>query len=318
MGRGGGGGSRGGGGRSGGSRGGSFRSSSSGGRSRSSGSFSGSSYHSTSFNHHHHTGPYYPYSRTYHSGGFSAIISVILTLVIVALVVSSVSSGGTAGDITRSTISRERLDGRYVNLSREWYDDSSMGWIRSGSRLESGLKDFYNETGVQPYLVIVSDIDGNTDPTGQEVWDYADRIYSEKFDDEGHMVFVFQCQDNSSEYMMAACTGVQAKVVLDEEEALEILYDYIDYYFYSDLDEDEMFAQAFSDAAQRIMTKQVPTGQVVAVVFGVIAAGVIVLLVIKSIHKRAKEKAEERERILKTPVSKFGSADLDDLKNKYQ
>lgn len=245
---------------------------------------------------------------------------MILFVIVLVVVFSSITApaGGGTRDITRSTITREKLDGQYVNLSRDWYDDSSMGWIRSGSRLESGLKDFYNETGVQPYLVIVNDIDGDVAPSGEEVWAYANRIYDEKFDDEGHMVFVFQCQDNSSDYMMAACTGVQAKVVLDEEEALEILYDYIDYYFYSDLDEDEMFAQAFSDAAARIMTKQRPTGQVVAVVVGVVATGVIILLIIKALHKRAKEKAEETEKILNTPVSKFGDPELEELKNKYQ
>ena len=330
MGRGGGGGgSHGGGGRSGGSHGGSFRSSSSGGRSvsrsssgRSSSSFGHSSYRPSV------SGGYYPPRRSsvhvYHYGGgyggsrMGCLPSIIVTIAILVfcLAIIGFMSGGGTKSITTSTIERESLDKQYVTLSNDWYDDSSMGWIASGSKLTSGLKDFYNKTGVQPYLVIVNDINGDTHPTGQEVWDYADAIYLSKFHDEGHMVFVFQCEDNGSDYTMAASTGAMAKTVVDDE-ALEILYDYIDYYFYSDYDEDEMFAKAFSDAAERMMHKQVPTGQVVAVVIGVVAIAFIGFAIVKSVNKRAKEKAAETERILSTPVEKFGDRELDDLKSKY-
>ena len=222
-----------------------------------------------------------------------------------------------SGDITRSTIEREKLDGQYVTLSDTWYDDSAMGWIASPAVLEDGLKDFYNETGVQPYLVITDQINGDYHPTGDEVWNYANQLYDELFTDEGHMVFVFQCEDGKTDYMMAACTGVQAKTVLDEGEALEILYDYVDSYFWSDRDDDEMFADAFRDAGKRIMDTQMTTGQTVAIVAGVIVVVVVGYFIVKTLVKRSKEKAEETERILNTPVEKFGDSSLDDLKDKY-
>lgn len=349
MGRGGGGGgSRGGGGRSGGSRGGSFRSSSSSGRSRSSfssgrgssfssrpsGGFGGprpsGSYGGFRPSGGYHRPPPPPRGPSYHrtsyrrtsspSGCLTSIIAYVIVILVLIAIIPTMFGGGiirSGSDITRSTIEREKLDGQYVTLSSEWYDDSAMGWIASESTLESGLKDFYNETGVQPYLVITDVINGDTTPTGDEVWEYADSIYDQMFDDEGHMVFVFQCEDGGVDYMMAACTGAQAKVVLDDAEALEILYDYVDYYFYSDLDEDEMFAEAFRDAGERIMTKQTPTSQVAIKVIGVVAVAAIVLVIVKSVNKRSKEKAAETERILNTPVEKFGDTKLDDLKDKY-
>ena len=131
------------------------------------------------------------------------------------------------------------------------------------------------------------------------------------------MVFVFQCEDKKTDYMMAACTGVQAKTVLDEGEALEILYDYVDSYFWSDRDDDEMFADAFRDAGKRIMDTQMTTGQTVAIVVGVVVVVVVVYFIVKTLVKRSKEKAEETERILNTPVEKFGDSSLDDLKDKY-
>lgn len=322
MGRGAGGSSRGGGGRSGGSRGGSFRSSSSGGRGRSSSSMRtrsgmGGHIHGSGFHMHRpiHAGPVI-YRRHYipvHGalGPIIAFVAVVLLFmgIIFAITVPS-------NQITRSTIERTKLAKQYVVLSEKWYDDSAMGWISSGHTLEQGLRRFYNETGVQPYLVITDQIDGNYSPTGDELWEYANQIYDETFSDEGHMVFIFQCEDGGTEYMMAACTGNQAKTVVDEE-ALEILYDYIDSYFYSDMDEDEMFSRAFSDAAKRIMDTQMSTGSIVAIVIGVIVVAVLILLIVVSVIRRSREKAEETERILNTPLEKYNDPDEDGLKEKY-
>lgn len=318
MGRGGGGGSRGGGGRSGGSRGGSFRSSGGGGRGR--GSSGGNfSFRMPRFSGGHSVRYYGPrYTTVYHTTtGSSGLHLVIVILFLVIFAVIMLGKGG-SGSITRSTIERERLDSQYVTLSDEWYDDSSMGWIASGRVLEDGLKRFYNETGVQPYLVIINDINGDENPTGQEVWDYANAVYDAKFTDEGHMVFVFQCPDGTDDYMMAACTGAMAKTVLDDAEALEILYDYIDHYFYTDYDEDEMFARAFSDAGERIMDTQLSTLQLIIIVVGVIIVLVVIFCILRAVFNHSKEKAAGTERILNTPVDQLADDSLDDLKDKYK
>lgn len=312
MGRGGGGGGRGGGGFSGGSRGGSFRSSGGGGRG------GGGGFHFSGGHHHHYTSG--RYSRTYVYSGSSGPVGAIITVIVVAvfmMLMFTLVVGRSGGSITRSTIDREKLDSQYVNLSSTWFDDSAMGWISSSKVLEDGLKDFYNETGVQPYLVITDNIYGDTSPTGQEVWDYGNDVYNSMFTDEGHMVFVFQCVDGGTDYMMAAVTGAQAKTVLDDAEALEILYDYVDSYFWSDRDEDEMFADAFSDAADRIMSKQMPLTVVVIIAAVVVVALIAVVIVVKTVTKRAKEKAAETERILNTPVDKFGDKSVEDLKDMY-
>lgn len=322
MGRGAGGGSRGGGGRSGGSRGGSFRSSSSGGRGRSSSSIGsrpgmGGHIHGSGFHmhRHFHAGPVI-YRRRY-SPLSGALVPIILFFAVLLVFMGAIFSITVpSNQITRSTVERTKLAKQYVVLSDRWYDDSAMGWISSGHTLEQGLRRFYNETGVQPYLVITDQVDGNYSPTGDELWEYANQVYDEMFSDEGHMVFVFQCEDGGTEYMMAACTGNQAKTVIDEE-ALEILYDYIDSYFYSDMDEDEMFSKAFSDAAKRIMDTQMAIGSVVAIVIGVIVVAVLVLIIVVSIIRRSREKAEETERILNTPLEKYNDPEVEGLKEKY-
>lgn len=320
MGRGGGGGSRGGGGRSGGSRGGSFRSSSRGGRGvRSSGSggfhFSGGGFRPVRHVHHYHGSYGRAYTRVASAAESTVITIFVIIVMAVVLIMAVLPQMGSS--MTRSTIHREKLDSQYVTLSDTWYDDSAMGWIASGKVLEDGLKDFYNETGVQPYLVITDQVDGNYNPTGDDVWNYANQVYDQMFTDEGHMVFVFQCPDGGTDYIMAACTGVQAKTVLDDAEALEILYDYVDSYFWSDRDEDEMFADAFRDAGKRIMDTQMSTGSLAVIVFGVVVVAVVVFLIVRTAAKRSKEKAEETERILNTPVSELGNQAVEDLKDKY-
>lgn len=299
------GGSRGGNGRIGGNRGCSFRGSSSGGR----------GHVNSSFN----IGPIFSYSgryvrqNRYSSNNFSPMSVLIVAIIVVFVLGLSFIA---ENDITQSTVNREKLDSKYITELTEWYDDSAMGWISSSQTLENGLQKFYANTGVQPYLVITDSINGNTKPTGQEVWDYANIIYDQMFVDEAHMVFVFQCEDGGVDYMMAACTGAQAKTVVDDE-ALEILYDYVDKYFYSDLDEDEMFAKAFKDASKRMMSKSINPFVVIFIVLGVVVLLIIVYFIIKAVHKRAKERAAETERILRTSVDTFGNQELDDLRDKY-
>lgn len=81
------------------------------------------------------------------------LLSILLVLVVFVLFsgLGNVLHGGSflpAGseDITRSTIKREPLDKTYVNETGYYTDE--LGWIRSGSILEKGMKDFYQETGV--------------------------------------------------------------------------------------------------------------------------------------------------------------------------
>ena len=244
-----------------------------------------------------------------HAPVFIAMIWIVAVLAVL------IASGR---GITRSTISRERLDPGSVTLSEDWYDDSSMGWISSGRVLEDGLKDFYNETGVQPYLVITDQINGNYNPSGDEAWEYADQVYDQLFKDEGHMVFVFQCEDGGVDYIMSACTGAQAKAVLDDAEALEILCDYVDHYLCSNLDEDEMFAKAFSDAGRRIMEKQMAPGTQIVILTVIAAVAAMICLFLYKRMRDKMDRAAETERILNTPLEKFGNTEIEELKGKYQ
>jgi bacteriorhodopsin len=52
----------------------------------------------------------------------------------------------------------------------------------------------------------------------------------------------------------------------------------------------------------------------VLIVIAIIAAGIIIINLVKQKNKRAKEKAEEDQKILNTPIHDIAD---DDLENKY-
>lgn len=321
MGRGGGGGSRGGGGRSGGSRGGSYRSSGGGGRGYSSGGghrSSYSSYHPSHVHHvHHHHSYGYGYGRpVYSSPAASAATLAIIIFIFLMMIGSIFVMSLTKPGITKSTIDREPLGKQYVNLSTTWLQDD-IGWIRSNSKVEKGLRYFYDKTGVQPFLYLTETVNGSYTPSGPEVQAFANDVYDQLFTDEGHMVFVFQCRDESDIYTMAAVTGMQAKTVVDDE-ALEILYDFMDSYFYSDKTEDELFADAFHSAADRMMKTTPSYGAIFIILILAIILATVIFFILKAIFKRKKEAAQETIDILNAPTSStMEDPEMDALRQKY-
>ena len=323
MGRGGGGGgSRGGGGSHGGSRG--FGMHSSGGSHR--GEYSGgshssyhSSYHSSGYHHHYNSGP------TFFIGGSpgmyaSHFISKFLTTILIftfLIIYSCMFSSNSSGDITKSTVEREKLDSSYVQTSSDYYTDN-LNWIESAYTLQSGMQNFYEKTGVQPFLYITDNING--DKSGNysqsEAQTFANKIYDENFSDEGHIVVVF-CEYRTGEYVSFYTVGTAAKTVIDDE-AGNILLDYIDHYYYSDYDDDEFFAKAFSEAGKRIMTVQKSHAWIVVLA---IIALIAIIIIVKFLKKKQKQKSDDLKRaqdILNTPLHEFGDDNVENLAGKYE
>lgn len=330
MGRGGGGGgSRGGGGSFGGSRGGGGRSSSAGrgggfsGGHRgggpssfhsSGGSYSRPHYHSSYGVHHYHHG------GLHYGGSFSltSVLASVLIFVAIIIAVMQMFGGGGSSGVTKSTIPREPLPKGAVTETAYFTDE--LGWISNRSVLETGMKNFYKETGVQPYLYITDTIPGVAYPKVEDIGTYADAKYGELFTDESHILLLFYERNSDSNYMDWVVTGTQAKQVVDQE-AVDILLDYVDRYYYdNNLTESEMFAKAFNDSAERMMTVTKSPWPMVLITIGII---IILLLVIRAIKVAAKKKREEderTERILNTPISPDvpPSPEIQDLEKKYE
>ena len=249
--------------------------------------------------------------------GCISILVLILVIAIVFIVIFSIwgAVNSDAGSkITLSSVERVPLPPGSVNETGYYTDE--LGWITNESKLIEGLKYFYKETGVQPYLYLTDTIKGSNFPTESDLESYANELYDDLFRDEAHLLLLFFEYDG--DYRGWYIVGTQAKSVIDDE-AGRILTDYIDRYYYdTNLTNEEFISKAFKDGADRIMTVTRSPWITVFKVFGVIIL-VIVLFVWWKKHKEQKNlEAKRREELLKTPLDRFGDKEAEDLMKKYQ
>ncbi len=260
------------------------------------------------------------------SGCGTSILSIIVVTIFFITLLSFIRAMGGSGNstshsgggsITASTVHREKLDGQYVDTT-DYYEDHA-GWIGSASKLEKGMKSFFHETGVQPYLYITETVNGNPYPSDAEMEEFAGGLYDELFTDEGHLLVVFQEYNSDGNYFCWCVAGKQAKTVFDNE-ARDIFCDYIDRYYYSDLSEEEFFSQAFEKTGERMMTVTRSPLATMSIVIGVVLLVVILFLWWKKIKEQKNKEAEHAQTILNTPIEEIGEDDpeLKDLEDKYK
>lgn len=251
-------------------------------------------------------------------GGGSGCLTVVITIFVVLLLIAAmsfvVSGGGSDSSVTASTVEREALPSGAVNETAYYTDE--LGWIGSSTKLEAGMKNFYRETGVQPYLYITDSVNGNHDPTQTELEAFANEKYDALFTDEAHLLLVF-FEYYPSEYHTWCITGAQAKTVVDGE-AVNILLDYVDRYYYSDLTDEEMFSKAFDEAGERIMTVTKSPWITVWIVIGVLAILLVAFVWWRSHKQQRNREDEETRKILETPLESFGSDEAEELAKKYE
>ena len=257
------------------------------------------------------------------SGGgcVSSLISVVILLIFIGILLGMFSSigGGSSTDIPASSYNREKLDSGNGYINDCIYDE--LGWFDNVSRTESRLKDFYEETGVQPYIMLLDYIPGVDSDSQKE--EYARQLYEKNIDNESTFLYVYFAEENESESddpgYMCYVNGIQVSSVMDAE-ALDIFWAYLDKYWYTDMSTDDMFVKIFDSTADTIMTKSTTSKDVAKYALIVVAAGVVVFGVVKVVklkHKRAKEEAEETERILNTPMESLVDEELKKTAAKY-
>ena len=301
----------------------------SGGR-RFSGGFSGGgrsgrSYGGRSFSGHRgvRTGPIFIHnSRRYYGGtpyrgrggGFGTVVAAVVVILVVVMVLFAyiqMSSGG-GGSIQSSTYQRERLPDSAVTETAYYTDEG--GWFSNSAQLEAGMRQFYEETGVQPYLYLLPN---GSVTSVSALTDMAEELYPQLFTDEGHFLLVF-CDDGNGSYNCGYTAGIQAQTVMDSE-AVAILADYLDRY-YSDysISEEEVFSKTFAATGERIMTVTRSPLPVVAVCVAVVIVAVLVFITLKKRREQREREQQRAEKILKTPLEKFGDQDVEDLADKYE
>lgn len=271
----------------------------------------GGGYHSSPFGNYNHYGPTYVGRRFYGGSGFSGITGIIILIIVLVAMFGGLS---TKRSIPASTQNREKVQTGVAFNNNCIVDE--IGWIDNLSKTEKRLQNFYNKTGIQPYVVFHKYDDSLKTESDKEA--YANKYYEENIDNEGTFLFMYfaeQATDDDVGYMCYV-NGKQVTSVMDSE-AVDIFWAYIDEYWATDMSTDDVIVKTFDSTAKRIMDKSTTGADVAkyAVVLVIICVGgFVVIRMLRMKFKRDKEKAEETERILKTPLDKSE----DDLLNKYK
>ena len=254
------------------------------------------------------------------AGGCAVLLLAIVALAVILAIgggMPSCSRGYTQQ--SASAVVREELPAGAVTETA-YYTDEDGTWIDDPGQLESGLKAFFDKTGVQPYVYILPN--GQTTSTS-ELTTQAEALYDRLFSDEGHFLLVF-CDDGNGSYNCGYAVGSLAAGVMDDE-AIGILAEQLEraYNDYS-LTEEEIFSQAFERTADLIMgaaeSQQASrtAGTVAVAVVVVAAVGGVAYVVVRRKRTRERERREQAEKILNTPLETFGDSDIEDLADKYE
>ncbi len=253
---------------------------------------------------------YYGQRRSSGIGCITALIILFVFFAVFALMANT-SSGG----IPQSTVDRTKLDSKYV--TKTGYFEDHTGWITSSSRLERGLRTFYEKTGVQPFLYVVQDINGDTNPSNTEMDAFCAQLYDELFEDEGHILVVSYDYIGYWYYV-----GHSAETVFDAE-AQDIFETYIDHYaddlVYDQIGLDEFYGSVFSDTANRIM--QVTPNYTVYLGIAVVVLVILFLLFRwwQKVKEQKNKEAQHAEAILNADINDLANdPKLSDLEDKYE
>ena len=219
--------------------------------------------------------------------GFVFIALVVIFMISGALMAAIGPIGTGIGKVQDSTIVREKLDRRDVIETA--YIEDQANWITSTYDATKGMKKFFERTGVQPFLIISESIEGNRNPSLDQLDQYLAKRYEELFSDEQHILVLFF--DNGTNWYTRYNCGSKARLLMDEE-ACEILLDYFDYYVESDMNDDDYFSTVFDKASERIMSKpHFVTDSKVITLIAFVVIDVVVLIIVILLAVRRKKRA---------------------------
>ena len=223
----------------------------------------------------------------------------------------------------------EKYTGVVDSSKGYWVDESTpvngQQWIDGTNKkyLEDGFSEFYNKTGVFPYLYVV---DSYGDSGSFDT--YEERVYDDLFGDcPGNLLFVFISNDLT--YYIAAGTGT-GSVVNDKTVPYVIQSKLTNCWNNSRYDGDlaKIYGAALSSSATQLMkeaeTKKLASNNFKVIMIVLISAigFVVVLLIIMHWWKKRKqvqkEEDERLQKILAQPLSTFGEQAIHDLGKKYE
>ena len=231
-----------------------------------------------SMHHYHHTPPpprrgYYGYRRNVYTSSSSGLGTLIACLIVFAVVIFSFFMIASDDSDVTSTINREKIENPIP------YDNNcikdELGYIENQGKLSKNLKNFYNKTGIQPYIYLKSYDETLTSDSQKD--NYAQNWYEQNIDNEDTFLFVYYEDQNPNEIgYMAYVNGKQVTSVMDSE-AVNIFWNYIDRYWTDDsLSTVEVFTKTFNSTANTIMEKSTTSNDIIKIIC--IIVGIVIVI----------------------------------------
>jgi len=257
-------------------------------------------------------------------GGCTSVLLMIILVIIVFSVIgwfnnmNTPQNWGQQGqqwrdpfpEVIPSTITRTPLSAGSAMETGSLFTDH-LGWIGNQTELATGMRNFHQATGVRPHLYIIGEIYGTQQPSDAQLRSFAEARYDALFDDEAHVLLLF-FENEQHQYGMWVVPGSQARSVIDQE-AQDILMDFVQRYYYSEMGEEQLFSTAFNSTAERIMhvPPEPPDNRAIWQTI-IIVAGVLLLifLLFRWWQKKQEQKnaeAEQLERVLAQPLETMGN-----------
>ena len=254
-----------------------------------------------------------PYRNTYRSynNGTSGCLPglVIFIIVLIGFLIFLYVLSGMISSDTKSTVLREKVQGyEYKEIIIDHTNELSNGH----SKLSQAMRDFYDKTGVVPIIYLSSYSDYNDISTDELREKYANDVFDKYADHEASfLVMGFESEEDLLELnYTTTIVGHSADSVLDDE-ALNIFEAYFrQAWDNEDLSMDEVFIEAFTKTANRIMQKSTTITDVfnsIIKVLGIVIVVMGIITVITIIHRRKQKENEEIQQILSTPLDKSDS-----------
>lgn len=200
-------------------------------------------------------------------------------------------------EITISRTERTAVTG--TSTYGDWYVDE-LNFIDHDTDLTDGLKYFYSQTGIQPYVMLLEYdpalwTDGKWSETAAE--NYLAQVYDDTFSDNGHLIFAYFACENDSEDMDGTFYfyyGSAAYSIMDDE-AETIFWSYFDMNYNNlDLSIAEFIGQTFRQTADNIMHTGSETGFSILKIVPFFIAICIVVVIIGIIVMRRVNRPEDK------------------------
>ena len=222
---------------------------------------------------------------------------LIFGILFIAFLVIMIGRLSTPPEITPSTKARTAIPS---DIERPiYFIDDKTSLIDDKALAETAMKEFFDKTGVAPYLYITQ----GSSKDNTDMNEFAKNAYKELFDDEQHLLIVM-LDNGGKDQSFYFCSGTKAAAFMDSE-ALQIIEDCLKHYIfiaredvrYADdtIEGGKAVADAFKDAGDRLMKVNNDYKRYIMIGGAVLLGFLFLVFIIKRTRPRTGKLTIEKE-----------------------